>query len=192
MPGVTAWAAIPARPMYGKAVSGPIPLRPSTRPVTSESTSGPSAVRAPVPVIATAALRTRLLATLGGDELDQRVHRREGALADLLVRDRDLEPLLDEHHQLQRVDRIEPEAVPEDRCPIGDRRRVAIEAEPGHQKLLHIRPQLLSRHFLFPIVSARGRPPRDARGSRPRAPTNRHRRRGRAIPERAIRADAPC
>src|SRR5262249_19943894 len=86
MPGVTAWAAIPARPMYGKAVSGPIPLRPSTRPVTSESTSGPSAVRAPVPVIATAALRTRLLATLGGDELDQRVHRREGALADLLVR----------------------------------------------------------------------------------------------------------
>src|SRR5262245_2802509 len=162
MPGVAAWAAIRARPAYGKAVSGPIPPRPSRRPDTSASTSGPSAVRAPIPVIATAALRTRLLATLGGDELDQRVHRREGALADLLVRDRDLEPLLDEHHQLERVDRIEPEAVPEDRRPIRDGRRVAIEAEAGHQEFLHGHSQLLSSHFLFPIASARAGPPRDA------------------------------
>src|SRR5258705_3160049 len=59
---------------------------------------------------------------LGADVLGERVDGGEGALADLLVRDRDAELLLDQHDQLERVDRIEAEPVDEDRLVVGDGR----------------------------------------------------------------------
>src|SRR5579875_978888 len=107
-----------------KSVSGPMAQRPSASPVTSARTSAPSAVTAPRPVIATArvlavGIARRALGALPApfrrDELDERRHRGERPLAHLLVGDGHAEALLDEHHELERIDRVEPEAVAEDR-----------------------------------------------------------------------------
>src|SRR5438093_3847993 len=101
-----------------------MPQRPSASPAISVGTSPPSALTTPSPVITT---RAGTLGMGGGrpvpfldDEVDERVHRGEGAAADVLVRDRDVEAVLDQHDQLERVDRVEPERIPEDRPVVGD------------------------------------------------------------------------
>src|SRR5436309_11809004 len=97
-------AALRQRPRYGNSVRGPMPQRPSASPAVSAGTSPPSAHTTPSPVITTRR-GTRLLRVrpLREDEVDERVHRTEGAPPDLLVGDRNVEAILDQHHQLERV-----------------------------------------------------------------------------------------
>src|SRR5262245_8118816 len=117
-----------------------MPERPSARHARTAATSGPRAVTAPSPVMATAA-GTALPGALARDEVDEGVHRREGTPADLLVRYRNAETLLDQHHQLERVDRVEPEPLAENRRVVRDVAGVELEPEPLHQQLLHLRAQ---------------------------------------------------
>src|SRR5579883_29515 len=153
-------AAMRQRPACAKSVSGPMAQRPSASPVTSARTSAPSAVTAPRPVIATArvlavGIARRALGALPApfrrDELDERRHRGERPLAHLLVGDGHAEALLDEHHELERIDRVEPEAVAEDRRIVGDVRRGEIEPQPLGQERLHLGPQPLTIHTRPPL-----------------------------------------
>src|SRR5438093_10307546 len=82
-----------------------MPQRPSASPAASAGTSPPSAHTTPSPVITTRRGTRLLPRPLREDEVDERVHRAEGASPDLLVGDRDVEAVLDQHHQLERVDR---------------------------------------------------------------------------------------
>src|SRR3989442_5991467 len=89
----------------------------------SEQPSG-SAATAALPWIV---LRSRhdypdslLARPLREDEVDERVHRAEGAPPDLLVGDRDVEAVLYQHNQLERVDRVEAERLAEDGRVVGD------------------------------------------------------------------------
>src|SRR6266403_1522027 len=59
-------------------------------------------------------------ALLGRDEIGERIDRRERFLPDLLVGDGDAEMFLDQHDQLEGVDRVEAETVDEDRLVVGD------------------------------------------------------------------------
>src|SRR5262245_51163575 len=54
------------------------------------------------------------------DEVGQRFDGGERRLADLLIGNGDVKPFLDQHHQLERIDRVEPEALDEDRGGIID------------------------------------------------------------------------
>src|SRR5439155_20149601 len=88
-----------------------MPQRPSASPAASAGTSPPSAHTTPSPVITTRRGTRLLPRPLREDEVDERVHRAEGAPPDLLVGDRDVEAVLDQHHQLERVDRGEAERL---------------------------------------------------------------------------------
>src|SRR5262245_57501196 len=136
------------RPPCAKRVSGPTPQRPSARPLTRAPTSPPRAVTAPTPVTATWRTPTDLQrAALLGDEVHQGLHRGEGPLADLLVGDGDAEPVLDQDDELERVDRVEPQAVTEDRGVVGNVGRQAVEPEARDQELLHFGEQGVTVHL---------------------------------------------
>src|SRR5262245_31241412 len=123
-------AASRQRPPCEKRVSWPIPQRPSVRPARSAPVSPPSAVTAPRPVTATWRMATLTRPVLLGDEIDQGAHRRERPLADLFIGNGHPEPVLDQDDQLERIDRVEPEAVAEDRGVVRDVARQPAEAEP--------------------------------------------------------------
>src|SRR5439155_5237704 len=129
-------AALRQRPRYGNSVKGPMPQRPSASPAASAGTSPPSAHTTPSPVITTrrgtSLLRVR---PLREDEVDERVHRAEGAPPDLLVRDRDMEAVLEQHHQLERVDRVEAERLPEDGRVVVVVARSAPEPDAGGEEI---------------------------------------------------------
>src|SRR5436309_4407111 len=80
------------------------------------------------------------------DEVDERVHRAEGAPPDLLVGDRDVEAVLDQHHQLERVDRVEAERLAEDGRVVGDVARGDLEPEPGGEEVLHLAAEAVTIH----------------------------------------------
>src|SRR5262249_20269857 len=68
---------------------------------------------------------------LSGNEIRQRLDRGEGALADVFVGDLDVELLLDEHDELERIDRVEAEPVDENRRGVLDVIRAKIlESQP--------------------------------------------------------------
>src|SRR5262245_27079480 len=159
-------AATAHRPTCVNCVSGPIPERPSTIAAARAPTSAPSAVTAPRPAIATPAA-TSLPDPLSQDEVDQRVDRRERFLADLFVRDRDTEAPLDQHDQLERVDRIEAEPLAEDGRVVLDVGRRRLEPEPADEQVFHLGLQSAPVHRATPF--------RASRAHRPRAPVLEHR-----------------
>src|SRR6266481_4895567 len=140
------WAALRQRPRYGNSVRGPMPQRPSASPAASAGTSPPSAHTAPSPVITTRRGTSLLARPLREDEVDERVHRAEGAPPDLLVGDRDVEAVLDQHHQLERVDRVEAERLAEDGRVVEEVARGDLEPEPAREELLHLAAEGVTIH----------------------------------------------
>src|SRR5438128_5949592 len=134
-------AALRQRPRYGNSVRGPMPQRPSASPAASAGTSPPSAHTTPSPVITTRRGTSLLAPPLREDEVDERVHRAEGAPPDLLVGDRDVEAVLDQHHHLECVDRVEAERLAEDGRVVGDVARGDLEPEPAREEVLHLAAQ---------------------------------------------------
>src|SRR5207245_2300700 len=106
----------------------------------------PGAPTTPSPVITTRRGTRRLARPLGEDEVDERVHRAEGPPPDLLVGDRDLEAVLDQHHQLERVDRVEAERLSEDGRVVGDVGRGDLEPEPAREEVLHLAAEGVGIH----------------------------------------------
>ena len=103
------WAAIrTGQPSQSNRVSGPTPDRPATIAFHVEATSGPHGLTAPRPVTT-----TRCTLGLRGevvvDVVDRVLHRAD-ALG-VLVRNFDVEFLLDQHHQLDDVERVCTEIV---------------------------------------------------------------------------------
>src|SRR5438094_1035001 len=139
-------AALRQRPRYGNSVNGPMPQRPSASPAASAGTSPPSAHTTPSPVITTRRGTRLLPRPLREDEVDERVHRAEGAPPDLLVGDRDVEAVLDQHHQLERVDRVEAERLAEDGRVVGDLARGDLEPEPAGEEVLHLAAEGVTIH----------------------------------------------
>src|SRR5438128_793304 len=112
----------------------------------SAGTSPPSAHTTPSPVITTRRGTSLLARPLREDEVDERVHRAEGAPPDLLVGDRDVEAVLDQHHQLERVDRVEAERLAEDGRVVGDLARGDLEPEPAGEEVLHLAAEAVTIH----------------------------------------------
>src|SRR5213596_2599608 len=139
-------AALRQRPRYGNSVRGPMPQRPSASPAASAGTSPPSAHTTPSPVITTRRGTRLLPRPLREDEVDERVHRAEGAPPDLLVGDLNVEAVLDQHHQLERVDRVEAERLAEDGRVVGDLARGDLEPEPAGEEVLHLAAEGVTIH----------------------------------------------
>src|SRR6185503_20989050 len=88
-----------------------MPHRPSTSALANAGTSPPSAETCPTPVIAMASATNRPSGRFRlDDEVGERRDRSESPLPYFFVRNGDVESLFDQHDQLERVDRIEPQA----------------------------------------------------------------------------------
>src|SRR5262245_33288547 len=150
--GSGASAAIAARPRCAKRVSGPMPHRPSRRPDASALMPAPRAVTWPRPVMAMAADNGAPSGGLRvGDEVGERRDRGERALACVLVGDGHVESLLDQHDQLERVDRVEAEplatgGLAEDRRLVEDLLFRDGEPESAHEEGLHFAPKRAAIH----------------------------------------------
>src|SRR5882672_3255405 len=123
---------------------------PARSAAANSATEPASAFTVPRPVTTT---RCVLSATtlLGRDELGERVDRGEGLLADLFIGNGDAEALLDEDDQLQGIDRVEPEALDEDRLVVGDAvGSHLLEAQTGDQQLFEATFQIVGvrRHVI--------------------------------------------
>src|SRR5687767_7062548 len=71
------------------------------------------------------------------DELGEGARRGEALAPDLVAGDRDAELLLHRYHQLQGVDRVEPEALAEQRLVVADRLRPQpFQTEARHHQTL--------------------------------------------------------
>ena len=56
------------------------------------------------------------------------------------------EAILDQDHQLEGIDRVEPQAVAEDRGIVGNLAGRSIEPEARHQQLLHLGEERVAIH----------------------------------------------
>src|SRR5688572_13540084 len=94
-------------PSVGNLVSKPIPLRPARRPSQNVVTSLPSGVTTPSPVMTTRCLGTFVRL----DVLDGVAHGLD--FLGGVVRDAEVERVLDLHHELDGVEAVGPEVVDE-------------------------------------------------------------------------------
>src|SRR5262245_64634838 len=117
-------------PLWSKRSNGPRAVRPDRRPSHSDSRLQPRGLTAPIPVTTTVRDRSGPRSAPGIpqprsgeasiDEGRQGADRSERLLADLVALDANPELLLERDHELERIHRVEPETVAEQRRVVGD------------------------------------------------------------------------